>query len=251
LESPEGGGVVVIGSAGALGGAVLRSLVADQPQPLGWITYHQNPEPAKDLAISIPGVRVAQCDLCTRSDIAALASEVEATAGYVRVLVHAAVDIRFGTVLELGYDNVSAVVESSGLSLLTVVEEFEHLLRPGSVVLFMTSLGSQRVIPFYGAVGAAKAVGEALIRYLAAELAPREIRVNAMSLGPFASEAARRAVSDVEALMKATDEATPRGRRLDVAEMGRVAAFLASPAASGVTGQVVMVDGGIFNRWVL
>jgi len=218
---------------------------------MAWTTYRKDAEPAETLAASVSGVRAVRCDLRDRRDVANLASEVAAAAGHVRVLVHAAVEIQLGSVLELGYEKVSGVVLSSGLSLLTLVEEFEELLQPGSVVLYMTSIGSHRVIPGYGAVGAAKAVGDALVRYLASELAPRGVRVNAMSLGPFASKAAADVVDDVEALMKVTDAATPRGRRLDLAEIADAAAFLAGPGGSGVTGQVVTVDAGIFNRWSL
>ena len=75
--------------------------------------------------------------------------------------------------------------------------------------------------------------------------------MNALSAAPFASRAAADVRGDVEALMRATDAATPRGRRLDLAEIADVAAYLAGPASSGITGQVVMVDAGLFHRWKL
>jgi enoyl-[acyl-carrier protein] reductase III len=192
-----------------------------------------------------------RCDLHEAGDVAHLAEEVRANAGSVSALVHAAVQTPVAPLLELGHQQVSAVVRSSGLSLLALVAAFDDLLAAGSSVVYVTSIGSERVIAGYGAVGTAKAVGESLVRYLAVELAPRGVRVNAISAGPFASKAAADVVGDTDALMRATDAATPRGRRLDLDEIADVAAYLVDPRSSGVTGQVVTVDAGIFHRWSL
>jgi enoyl-[acyl-carrier-protein] reductase (NADH) len=136
-------------------------------------------------------------------------------------------------------------------ALLGLTAAFDDLLAEGSTVLYVTSIGSYRVIPTYTAIGTAKACGEALVRYLAAELAPRGIRVNAISPSPFASQAAADVVGDVGRLMAATDAATPRGRRLELSEIADLAAYLAEPRSSGITGQVITVDGGIFTTWRL
>jgi enoyl-[acyl-carrier-protein] reductase (NADH) len=123
------------------------------------------------------------------------------------------------------------------------------MLTDGSSIVYVSSVGSTRVVPMYGAIGTAKAAGDAIVRYLAVELAPRGIRVNAVSPGLFASKAAGQVVGDVEVRLKATDKATPRGRRIELEEMANAIAFLASPQASGITGQVLTVDGGAFSRW--
>ncbi len=128
---------------------------------------------------------------------------------------------------------------------------FDDMLRDGSTVLYVTSIGSFRVIPTYSAIGTAKACGESLVRYLAAELAHRGIRVNAISPPPFASQAAKDVVGDTDALMAATDAATPRGRRLELSEIADLAAYLTELGSSGITGQVITVDGGIFTTWRL
>jgi enoyl-[acyl-carrier-protein] reductase (NADH) len=254
MQAPNAGrtgAIVVIGSAAALGGAYVRRLIEDQAEPLAWITYRSDAAPAQELASTLPGVRAMRCDVTVQEDLQALVADVASRAAHVDALVHAALDPAVGPLLELGTPTVAQVVAASGLSLLSLVEAFDELLSPGATVIYTTSIGSHRVIRGYGAVGTAKAVGESIVRYLAAELAERDVRVNAISAGPFASKAAARVVADVETLMQATDEATPRGRRLDLAEIAEVAAFLVHPRASGVTGQVVTVDAGIFNRWAL
>ena len=245
------GAIVVVGAAGGLGGAILRRLAEDRPGAPVWITYRDNAALAEALAASVPGTRTARCDLHKLEDIDRLAEEVRREAGQVATLVHAAVETEYGPTLEIGYEKVSAVVESSGLALLGITAAFDDMLGDGSTILYVTSIGSDRVIPTYAAIGTAKACGEALVRYLAVELATRGIRVNAISPGPFASAAAAASGLDVDALMAAADAATPRGHRVELREMADVAAYLTEPRSLGITGQVITVDGGIFTTWHL
>jgi enoyl-[acyl-carrier-protein] reductase (NADH) len=245
------GAIVVVGAAGGLGGAILRRLAADRPGSPVWITYRSNAAQAEALAASVAGARVARCDLHEPADMVQLAEEVRSEAGGVATLVHAVVEVVTGPALEIGYEKISAVVQSSGLALLGLTAAFDDMLGDGSTILYVTSIGSYRVIPTYTAIGTAKACGEALVRYLAVELAPRGIRVNAISPAPFASQAAAGVVGDLDALMAATDAATPRGRRLELSEIADLAAYLSEPRSSGITGQVITVDGGIFTTWRL
>jgi enoyl-[acyl-carrier protein] reductase III len=241
--------IVVVGAAGGLGGAIAKRLAADRPGAPLWITYRGNPGLAGAIAAEIPGARTTRCDLHEPEDMRRLADEVGSASDGVATLVHAAVEIMAGPALTVGYANVSRVVESSGLALLGLVEAFDKQLGQGSCVLYCTSIGSFRVIPNYCAIGTAKACGEAIVRYLAMELAPRGIRVNAISPPPFESQAAQDVVGSLEALMEATDRATPRGRRLDLEEIADLAAYLSEPRSSGITGQAILVDGAIFNTW--
>jgi enoyl-[acyl-carrier-protein] reductase (NADH) len=251
MNAGDRGAAVVIGSAGAIGGAIMRGLVAARPELVPWVTYRSAAGDVAELAEQIPGLHAVQCDLTQPAQLASFVSEVERTAGPVRVLVHAAVDVKAGPVLVLGHEVVSDVISSSGLSLLTLVEGFDRLLQPGSTVLYITSIGSHRVLRGYSAVGAAKAVGDTLMRYLAAELAPRGIRVNSISAGPFVSKAAAAVVGDTAVLMAATDAVTPRGRAVNFEELANAATFLTGPQSGGITGQVIRVDAGIFSGWEL
>ncbi|MBM3676513.1 MAG: SDR family oxidoreductase [Actinobacteria bacterium] len=247
-ENPNAA-IVVVGAAGGLGGAIARRLASDRPGAPLWITYRGDAERAEAVAREIPGARTARCDLHSADDMQRLADEVRAGTDGVATLVHAAVEVATGPALEIGYERFSEVVRSSGLALLGLTAAFDDQLGDGSTILYCTSIGSFRVIPTYSAIGTAKACGEALVRYLAAELAPRGIRVNAISPPPFASQAAQDVVGDLDALMAATDAATPRGRRLDLAEIADLASYLSEPRSSGITGQSILVDGAIFNTW--
>jgi enoyl-[acyl-carrier protein] reductase III len=112
-----------------------------------------------------------------------------------------------------------------------------------SCILAVSSLGATRALPQYTAIGASKGALESLIRHLAVELAPRGIRANALTPGAVATEAWR-AIPDGEARLAAAAQRSPNGRLVTVEELALCAQFLCSPAAAGVNGQSLVVDGG-------
>jgi enoyl-[acyl-carrier protein] reductase I len=110
-------------------------------------------------------------------------------------------------------------------------------------LLTMTYLGAVRAVPHYNVMGLAKASLEASVRYLAANLGPEGIRVNAISAGPIRTLAAS-GITDFRRLLDYSERNTPLRRNVTIEEVGNVAAFLCSDLASGITGDVVYVDGG-------
>lgn len=114
----------------------------------------------------------------------------------------------------------------------------------GGRIVTVSSLGSGRVVPSYGAIGVSKAALEALTRYLAAELAPRGITVNAVSAGPIDAPALR-AHPDGDAMMARAVERTPAGRMGLPIDVARVVVFLCSPLADWIVGQTIIADGGL------
>ena len=110
-------------------------------------------------------------------------------------------------------------------------------------ILGVSSLGATHALPQYTAIGASKGALEALIRHLAAELAPRGIRANVLTPGAVATEAWR-AIPDGEARLAAAAQRSPSGRLVSAEELALCAQFLCSPAAAGVNGQSLIVDGG-------
>jgi enoyl-[acyl-carrier protein] reductase III len=133
-------------------------------------------------------------------------------------------------------------------SLLFAAQRAAPLMRKrgGGVIVSITSPGSSRVLPDYVAVGASKAALEAVTRYLAVELAPENIAVNAVSPGVVLTDALKHfdAVSTQEEIIARAVAHTPAGRLVTPEEIAEVVAFLCSPAASMIRGQVIVIDGG-------
>lgn len=117
-----------------------------------------------------------------------------------------------------------------------------HMTNGGSMMT-MSYLGAEEAVPHYGLMGPVKAALESMVRYMATELGPRNIRVHAVSPGPIPTRAAS-GIEDFDALMKHAVEQSPLRRLVSLQEVGQLAAFLAGDAASGMTGQTIFVDGG-------
>ena len=117
------------------------------------------------------------------------------------------------------------------------------LLRPGSALLTLSYLGAERVVPNYNTMGLAKASLEASVRYLAASLGPKGIRVNGISAGPIKTLAAS-GIKDFGKLLDSFAKAAPLRRNVSIDDVGNAAAFLLSDLAAGVTAEITYVDGG-------
>lgn len=115
--------------------------------------------------------------------------------------------------------------------------------RPNASVLTMTYLGAVRAVPHYNVMGLAKASLEANVRYLTADLGPQGIRVNAISAGPIKTLAAK-GIGDFNLLLDYSEQNSPLRRNVTIEEVGNAGAFLCSDLASGVTGEIMYVDGG-------
>ena len=120
------------------------------------------------------------------------------------------------------------------------------MLRPGSALLTLSYLGAERVVPNYNTMGLAKASLEASVRYLAASLGPKGVRVNGISAGPIKTLAAS-GIKDFGKLLDGFAKAAPLRRNVSIDDVGNVAAFLLSDLAAGVTAEITYVDGG-FSR---
>lgn len=165
------------------------------------------------------------------------------------LLVHAAVSSVTGPTLELDPAQFLRAVELNGSALLYLVQAALPLLGRGSSVVFLSSKGSVAAVPDYAALGAPKAMAEALVRYLAVELAPRGVRVNTVSAGPLDTEAFRRMFPDnADDRLAAAAAANPSGRGLELDDVVGLIMFLASDAAAMVQGQRLHVDGGLYLR---
>jgi enoyl-[acyl-carrier protein] reductase I len=132
----------------------------------------------------------------------------------------------------------------SAYSLVAVARATAPLMPEGGSLTTLTYLGSTRVVPNYNVMGVAKASLEASVRYLANDLGPKSVRVNAISAGPIKTASAR-AVKDFSTMLDAVAARAPMRRNTDPAEVADTAVFLASDLGRGITGNVLFVDAGM------
>lgn len=190
-------------------------------------------------AILVPG------DISTPEGATAILAKVAAETDHIDVLVHCAVLTVSGPLLHADPARFGQAVEVNAMSLLYAVQSALPLLGAGSSVIYLSSRGARIALKDYASVGAPKAMAEAFIRYLAVELAPIGARANVIS--PTAQDtAAFRDIfpEDAEARLAEAARKSPSGRAVGLDDIVDVARFLASPAASMVQGQVIVLDGG-------
>jgi enoyl-[acyl-carrier protein] reductase I len=192
-------------------------------------------------------VLLLPCDVNSDEEISGFFTSLREHFDHVDLLLHS---LAFAPreALDEGFTKTSRSAFNTALnisvySLVALTREALPLMGPGSSVLAMTFLGSQKVIPHYNVMGVAKASLESSVQYLAADLGPRGIRVNAISAGPMQTLSAR-GISDFSVMHKFHQEHSPMQRNCTLDEIGSSALFLASDAASAITGQVIYVDNG-------
>lgn len=148
-----------------------------------------------------------------------------------------------GGVSDTSRTGFSQALEISTYSLMQLSKEAKSLMQEGGSIITLTYLGGVRVVPNYNVMGIAKAGLEASVRYLAAELGPQNIRVNAISAGPIRTLASS-AVGGILDMIHHVEQVAPLRRTVTQLEVGNAAAFLCSDLASGITGQILYVDAG-------
>jgi enoyl-[acyl-carrier protein] reductase I len=131
----------------------------------------------------------------------------------------------------------------SAYSLVAVARGASHLMTQGGGIVTLTYLGGERVVPNYNVMGVAKAALEASVKYLAVDLGPLGIRVNAISAGPIKTIAAR-GVKNFSEMFKSYENKVPLRRNIDQSDVGDTALFLLSHLSRGITGEVIHVDAG-------
>ena len=193
--------------------------------------------------------RAFQCDVSRDEEIDALFANISAMFPKIDVLIHS---VAFAPAEAIKNDFLLTAREDfriahdvSVYSLIAVARGAAPLMTEGGAMLTLTYYGSEKVFPNYNVMGVAKAALEATVRYLAASLGPRNIRVNAVSAGPIKTLAAR-GIGDFSQILSAVTSRAPLHRNVEQAEVGNTALFLCSPLASGITGEITFVDCG-FN----
>jgi enoyl-[acyl-carrier protein] reductase I len=226
--------------------------IAQKLNEAGWrlaITYQNErlEQEAKDLITDLPGADGFMCDVTSDAEIAKLFEQLKARYGVLDGLVHsvafAPADDMKGEFLNTTREGFRIAHDVSVYSLIAVARAAAPLMTNGGSIVTLTYYGAEKVVPKYNIMGVAKAALEATVRYLANDLGPKGIRVNAISAGPIKTLAAR-GVSQLGEMLKSHAERSPLKRNVDPAEVGGTAAFLLSPAGSGITGETLYVDCG-------
>jgi len=213
------------------------------------ITYQNErlEQEAKDLILSLPGAEAFMCDVSKDADIERVFAELKRHYGKLHVAVHS---VAFAPAEELKGEFINTSREGfriahdvSVYSLIAVARAAAPLMEDGGSIITMTYFGAEKVVPHYNVMAVAKAALECTVRYLASDLGPKKIRVNAISAGPIKTLAAR-GISGLSDMLKSHADRAPLKRNVDVNEVGSTGVFLASDASSGITGEVIYVDCG-------
>jgi enoyl-[acyl-carrier protein] reductase I len=190
-----------------------------------------------------------QCDVADDAQIDAAFAAIAAKFPVVHTLVHsigfAPADAIKNDFLLTKREDFRIAHDVSVYSFIALARAAAPLMTEGGAMLTLTYYGSDKVFPNYNVMGVAKAALEAAVRYLAASLGPKNIRVNSISAGPIKTLAAR-GIGDFSTILDKVTERAPLHRNVEQAEVGNTALFLCSDLASGITGEITFVDCG-FN----
>ena len=203
----------------------------------------------KPLAEQIGCKWVEECDVTKDEHINRIADKAKKDFGKVDVVVHsiafAGRDELTGPYYNTSREGFKNAMDISVYSFVALARAFKPVLRPGGSLLCMTYYGSVKVAPHYNVMGVAKAALESSTRYLAYDLGPEKIRVNAISAGPIRTLAAA-GVGGFRDMYKHFAEVSPMRENITIEDVGNAAVFLASDLSSRITGEVLYVDSG-FN----
>ncbi|BDI32303.1 enoyl-[acyl-carrier-protein] reductase [NADH] [Capsulimonas corticalis] len=205
----------------------------------------------RKMAPTLPGgdkTVIQGCDLTDEAQVAALHETLAREFGQLDFVIHGAafankadLDGRF---LDTSRDGFLKALEISAYTLTAAAKAAEPLMANGGSIMTLTYLGAERVIPNYNVMGVAKAALEASVRYLASDLGPQGIRVNAISAGPTMTLSAR-GISGFSGMYNDVPERAPLRRNTSISDVGDTSAFLASDWSRGITGEVIYVDNGL------
>lgn len=199
--------------------------------------------------LSRPPLALVQCDVTDDAQITEAVTAVKDVAGTLDGLVHALAfaprEALENPYIETSREAFATALDISAYSLVALCNAFADVFSPGAGVVTLTYYGAEKVITNYNVMGVAKAALEASVRYLANDLGPSGVRVNAISAGPINTLAAR-GVSGFVDILDHHAEKAPLRRNVDSREVGDTAAFLVSDLGGGITGETIYVDTG-FN----
>jgi enoyl-[acyl-carrier protein] reductase I len=213
------------------------------------LTYQGEPleRRVRPLAAELDAHVVGECDVTNASSIDAVFTEIEKLWGELDFVVHCIAfsdkDELTGRYVDTSAENFATSLMISCYSFTAIAQRAEKLMKNGGSMLTLTYYGAEKWMPHYNVMGVAKAALEASVRYLAADLGEKNIRVNAISAGPIKTLAAS-GIGDFRYILKWNEYNAPLRRTVTIDEVGESAVFLLSPMGRGVTGEILHVDAG-------
>ncbi|MDT3683854.1 MAG: enoyl-ACP reductase FabI [Pseudorhodoplanes sp.] len=199
------------------------------------------------LAEEVDGIIVGHCDVSEPATIDAAFAAVQSAWGALDFVVHAIAfsdkDQLDGRYVDTTEDNFTKTMQISCYSFTAIAQRAEKLMTNGGSMLTLTYYGAEKWMPHYNVMGVAKAALEASVRYLAADLGVKNIRVNAISAGPIKTLAAS-GIGDFRYILKWNEYNTPMRRNVGLDEVGDAAVYFLSDLSRGVTGEIQHVDCG-------
>ncbi|MPT49181.1 MAG: enoyl-ACP reductase FabI [Sphingobium sp.] len=201
----------------------------------------------RPLASELGSDFLIECDVTDMANLDAAFGEIEKRWGTLDFVVHAIgfsdkTELR-GLYADTSLDNFLMTMNISVYSLVAVTKRARPLMTEGGSILTLTYYGAEKVIPHYNVMGVAKSALETSVKYLAMDLGPENIRVNAISAGPIKTLAAS-GIGDFRYIMKWNEYNSPLRRNVTIDDVGGSALYLLSDLASGVTGEIHHVDAG-------
>lgn len=199
------------------------------------------------LVAEVGGILAGHCDVSDEATIDAVFDELERTWGKIDFLVHAIgfsdKDELTGRYVDTSAENFAKTMQISVYSFTSVARRAEKLMTDGGSMLTLTYYGAEKVMPNYNVMGVAKAALEASVKYLAVDLGPQNIRVNAISAGPIKTLAAS-GIGDFRYILKWNEYNAPLRRTVTIEEVGDVGLYMLSDLSRSVTGEVHHADSG-------
>jgi enoyl-[acyl-carrier protein] reductase I len=201
----------------------------------------------RPLAAELGSELLIDCDVSSMDALDTAFAEIEKAWGGLDFVVHAIgfsdkTELR-GKFVDTSIDNFLMTMNISVYSFVAVAQRAARLMKAGGAMLTLTYYGAEKVIPHYNVMGVAKAALETSVKYLASDLGPSGIRVNAISAGPIKTLAAS-GIGDFRYIMKWNEYNSPLRRNVTIEDVGGAGLYLLSDLASGVTGETHHVDAG-------
>jgi enoyl-[acyl-carrier protein] reductase I len=231
---------------------------------LAWAIAKRASDAGADLALTFQGERLEEnvrelaatlgreslihpCDVASDEQVDALFAKIRESFGRLDFVVHGAAfaprEALSAPYVQTTREAFRMALDISAYSLVSLARGAQPLMTEGGSLLTLTYLGAERVLPNYNVMGVAKAALECSVRYLASDLGPQNIRVNAISAGPVKTLAAA-GISGFSDILGVYRDRAPLRRNTEASEVGDTGLFLVSDAARGISGEVIYVDGG-------